>query len=107
MIPRTLLYLLQFAFASAFSGIAARATTTRERNNFVQVRVVLNCCSSGSNSANSSSTGFHEAGHLHKSSHIISIKSSNIAGMINDGDDKCIEVDFGSDACLVAVTGER
>ncbi len=73
----------------------------------MQVRA-LNC-SSGSDSAgsSSSSTGFHEAGHLHKSSHIFSIKSSNIAGMINDGDDACIEVDFGSDACLVAVTGER
>ena len=71
----------------------------------MQVRVLD--CSSNSNDSASGSAGFNDDGHLHKSSHIISIKSSNIAGMINDGDGACIEVDFGSEACLVAVTGER
>jgi len=59
----------------------------------------------------------------HPSSHIYSIKSSNIAGMINDGyrreegddtttatdnndDNKMINIDLGSKACLVAITGE-
>jgi len=44
------------------------------------------------------------------SSHIVSIKSSNIAGMINDvGDDRTsadIQIDFDSGGCLTAVTGE-
>lgn len=100
--PRRLLYLSQLALASAFSGIAARAKT-RGRNVVVQVQVrgaVLDC-------TKSSSMSCHDNMYLPKSSHIVSIKSSNIAGMINDGDDSCIEVDFGSDACLVAVTGER
>lgn len=100
MFPRRLLYLSQLAIASAFSGIGARAKT-RGRNVVVQVRgAVLNC-------SKSSSMSFHDNIYLPKSSHIVSIKSSNIAGMINDGDDSCIDVDFGSDACLVAVTGER
>jgi len=63
----------------------------------------------------------------HPSSHIYSIKSSNIAGMINDGyrreegddtttatpdnnhndpDNSMINIDLGSKACLVAITGE-
>ena len=53
------------------------------------------------------------ATHSRQSSHIISIKSSNIAGMINDNDNDDgggsntdIQVDFGPDACLVVVTGE-
>ena len=46
--------------------------------------------------------------HSPQSSHIVSIKSSNIAGMINDDgqDSTDIQVDFGPEACLVAVTGE-
>jgi DNA repair ATPase RecN len=41
-----------------------------------------------------------------RSSHIVSIRSSNIAGMV--GDDECsdIVVDFGLTSCFVAVTGE-
>ena len=43
-----------------------------------------------------------------KSSHIVYIKSSNIAGMINEGDDSDIKVDFGQEAgtSLIAITGE-
>ena len=55
-------------------------------------------------------------------SHIVSIRSTNIAGMIGDNDDGGVEgggdgnggsssseirVDFGNEACFVAVTGER
>ncbi|KAL3777277.1 hypothetical protein ACHAW5_006346 [Stephanodiscus triporus] len=44
------------------------------------------------------------------SGHIVSIRSSNIAGMIGDGGEDGssseIRVDFGSEACFVAVTGE-
>ena len=51
------------------------------------------------------------ATHSRQSSHIVSIKSYNIAGMINVDDDgggsnTDIKVDFGPDACLVVVTGE-
>ena len=42
----------------------------------------------------------------HKSSHIVSIKSTNIAGMISEKEDANIQVDFGNDAGLVAITGE-
>ena len=45
------------------------------------------------------------------SGHIVSIRSSNIAGMIGDGGEDGssseIRIDFGSEACFVAVTGER
>ncbi|KAL9180449.1 hypothetical protein ACHAXT_008419 [Thalassiosira profunda] len=41
-----------------------------------------------------------------KASHIVSITSSNIAGMTNDGDGADINIDFGPSACLVGVTGE-
>ena len=51
------------------------------------------------------SAGCHDG--YHTSSHIVSIKSSNIAGMTSDEDDTDIEVDFGSEPCLIAVTGER
>ena len=105
LIPHRLFYfyllLLAFADVSAFSGVASRARTTRGRNDNVDAPVrlhrmtVLGCSSSGN----------HDT--CHKSSHIVSIKSSNIAGMVNDGDDIDIEVDFGPEACLVAVTGER
>ena len=42
-----------------------------------------------------------------KSSHIVSIKSSNIAGLINEGSSD-IKVDFGQEAgtSLIAITGE-
>ncbi len=50
-------------------------------------------------------------------SHIVSIRSTNIAGMIGDdggmggdgngGSSSEIRVDFGNEACFVAVTGER
>ena len=44
---------------------------------------------------------------VNKSSHIVSIKSCNIAGLISDREDSDdIQVDFGSEACLVAITGE-
>ena len=42
----------------------------------------------------------------HESSHIVSIKSTNIAGMISEKEDADIQVDFGNEAGLVAITGE-
>ncbi len=39
-------------------------------------------------------------------SHIVSIQSHNIAGIVNDKGNCDIEIDFGSTACLVCVTGE-
>lgn len=39
-------------------------------------------------------------------SHIVSVKSHNIAGIVNDKGNCDIEIDFGSTACLVCVTGE-
>ena len=102
LIPHRLFYLLLLAFAdvSAFSGVTSRARGRNDNDNVdAAVRLhrmtVLGCSSSGN----------HDT--CHKSSHIVSIKSSNIAGMVNDGDDIDIEVDFGPEACLVAVTGER
>lgn len=40
-----------------------------------------------------------------RSSHIVSIRSSNIAGMVGDSEEDII-VDFGLTSCFVAVTGE-
>ena len=42
----------------------------------------------------------------HKTSHIVSVKSHNIAGIVNDSGSSDIEIDFGPAACLVAITGE-
>eukprot|EP00986_Skeletonema_menzelii_P007312 scaffold2849_cov150-Skeletonema_menzelii.AAC.9 len=39
-------------------------------------------------------------------SHIVSVKSHNIAGIVNDEGNCDIEIEFGSTACLVCVTGE-
>lgn len=99
MLPRRLIFLFQLALASAFSGTASLSKTRGQ--NVVQAGVLG--CSGGGDGGD----GYHDVGYHHKSSHIVSIKSSNIAGMINDGDDTYIEVDFGPEACLVAVTGER
>ena len=42
-----------------------------------------------------------------KISHIVSIKSHNFAGTVNDDEaNPDVEIDFGSKACLVAITGE-
>ena len=42
----------------------------------------------------------------HQKSHIVSVKSHNIAGIVNDEGNDDIEIEFGSTACLVCVTGE-
>jgi len=105
MLPHRLLYLIQVALAvvqqnnvSAFSSIAPRAKIRHAPN---AARLAGSKMSVG---------GFPDDlpsdNDDHKSSHIVYIKSSNIAGMVNDGDDADIQVDFGPDACLVAVTGE-
>ena len=43
-----------------------------------------------------------------QSSHIVSVTSNNLAGMINNDDKESsgIQIDFGSEPCFVAVTGE-
>ena len=45
--------------------------------------------------------------HEHPSSHIVSVKSCNLAGMTNAEADCDIEINFGSEACFIAVTGEN
>jgi len=42
----------------------------------------------------------------HQTSHIVAVKSHNIAGVVNDTGCSDIEIDFGSASCLVAITGE-
>ena len=41
-----------------------------------------------------------------QASHIVSVKSHNIAGMVNEAESPDVEIDFGSKACLVAISGE-
>eukprot|EP00581_Thalassiosira_minuscula_P005651 CAMPEP_0183740896 /NCGR_PEP_ID=MMETSP0737-20130205/60760_1 /TAXON_ID=385413 /ORGANISM="Thalassiosira miniscula, Strain CCMP1093" /LENGTH=808 /DNA_ID=CAMNT_0025976067 /DNA_START=36 /DNA_END=2462 /DNA_ORIENTATION=- len=84
---------------SAFTrGVASRAKIRHATKNAIRLP-----SEGGLNShALPDSEGTH-----HPSSHIVSISSSNIAGMVNDGEDADdISIDFGPEACLVAVTGE-
>ena len=57
----------------------------------------------GDDDSSSSNNDDIDSSSIIKSSHIVSIKSSNIAGLIND-----IKVDFGQEAgtSLIAITGE-
>ncbi|KAL7531721.1 hypothetical protein ACHAXR_005672 [Thalassiosira sp. AJA248-18] len=105
MLPQRLLHLVQAALllqetgVSAFSSVASRAKIRHTRN---AARLWSAVTSVGCDDDSSS-----DQNNARQSSHIVSIKSSNIAGMVNDGEEGTdIKVDFGPKACLVAVTGE-
>ena len=86
---------------SAFSCLMPRAKKIRHAKNIA--RCQLDDLTGGACDVDLTSSD----GDNNKSSHIVSIKSSNIAGMVSDGEDTdIIQLDFGPDACLVAVTGE-
>lgn len=115
MLPRRLVYLIQVALAvvqhnkydvSAFSfpGVTSTSRVKIRRHARTSMKLRLGL-SGGFNDELFPSDNDHD-NHKYKSSHIVSIKSSNIAGMVNDGDGTGIQVDFGNEPCLVAVTGE-
>jgi len=97
-----LLYLIQVALAiqqnkvSAFTSVTSRAKIRNARN---AVRLSGEGCNEELSSDSKTP---------HPSSHIVYIDSSNIAGMVrvSDGESAGIRIEFGPEACLVAVTGE-
>ena len=109
MLPHTVLYLLVALIlqprnesASAFSSTSSecgkiRYSSNIKRNGFDDVWWAVGY-------DDDLDLSYADVGH--KSSHIVSIKSTNIAGMISEKEDANIQVDFGNDAGLVAITGE-
>ena len=110
MLPHTVLYLLVALIlqprnesASAFSSTSSEcgkirySSNIKRRNGFDDVWWAVGY-------DDDLDLSYADVGH--KSSHIVSIKSTNIAGMISEKEDANIQVDFGNDAGLVAITGE-
>ena len=110
MLPHTVLYLLVALIlqprnesASAFSSTSSErgkirySSNIKRRNGFDDVWWAV--CYDDDLDLSYADVG-------HKSSHIVSIKSTNIAGIISEKEDANIQVDFGNDAGLVAITGE-
>ena len=110
MLPHTVLYLLVAllqqrnvsAFSSTSSGQRAKiryySSNIKRRNGFDDVWWAVG--------GHDDDLDLSYADVGHKSSHIVSIKSTNIAGMISEKEDADIQVDFGNDAGLIAITGE-
>ena len=98
--------LSQSIWASAFSswGVASTNLLRRGHHNKFSARcavrlwsdVPVGGCDDSDHNYSSSS----------QRSHIVSVKSHNIAGIVNDKGNCDIEIEFGSTACLVCVTGE-
>ena len=108
MLPHTVLYLLVALIlqprnesASAFSSTSSECGKIRYSSN-IKRRNGFDDVSFGYD--DDLDLSYADVGH--KSSHIVSIKSTNIAGMISEKEDANIQVDFGNDAGLVAITGE-
>ena len=82
--------------ASSFTSVASRAN-----DGYGHTRHSSRLWSDGGHDSHTSSV---EQGS--PTGHIVSIECCNIAGMSSGGETRGIRVDFGRDACLVAVTGE-
>ena len=96
-----------YAFLSTTpSCVKIRSTATNILRGFDDVWWAISGI--GDDDSSSSNNDDIDSSSIIKSSHIVSIKSSNIAGLINEGDDRDIEVDFGQEAgtSLIAITGE-
>jgi len=95
-----------YAFLSTTpSCVKIRSTATNILRGFDDVWWAISGI--GDDDSSSSNNDDIDSSSIIKSSHIVSIKSSNIAGLINEGD-RDIKVDFGQEAgtSLIAITGE-
>ena len=96
-----------YAFLSTTpSCVKIRSTSTNILRGFDDVWWAISGI--GDDDSSSSNNDDIDSSNSVKSSHIVSIKSSNIAGLINEGDGSDIKVDFGQEAgtSLIAITGE-
>jgi len=93
-----LVVLSQSIGASAFSGGLFISTTHLRRSSRGAVRMWSDVPVGGCDDSVTVRS--------YQTSHIVSVKSHNIAGIANDTGSSDIEIDFGSAPCLVAITGE-